>query len=181
MKYFISLAFFIAFFLASQNIQAGVYSRINSKALVSGTSDCYNVNYSLWESQGTTSPADDVLKGSYNAVIGTDCPMQITPVDPFDVKPAFGQIDQENDIEKIVVYPNPTSNDVKITFPKVDLNETKWSWSLISFDNVKYLSGEHKGSGEFNIHTNTLKPGRYILVLVNDKNEVKYTDITVIH
>lgn len=178
------IVFLMGFILSALTAYADVYSRINSTSRINGTSDCYLVNYTLWESQGTTNPNDDVSKGTYNAVIGTDCPTQQELLEVPDLMPYYGEIDQENGgFDIISIYPNPSQDEINIKF-KINLegfkNETKWTWSLISFDNVKQLSGVQTGYTDFAIPVTSLNSGRYLLVLVNENNEFHYQDVTIV-
>ncbi len=103
MKYLFSSALFLALFFLTQNLNAEVYSHINFKSLVKSCSDCWIINYSLWENHGTPHPGDDTHKGTYNAVIGTDCPMQSIPVDPVQIPLDAKQLANPENQKKILI------------------------------------------------------------------------------
>ncbi|MDQ3016449.1 MAG: hypothetical protein M3R25_07005 [Bacteroidota bacterium] len=84
-------------------MNAEVYSHINFKSSVKGCSDCWLINYSLWENHGTINPGDDTHKGTYNAIIGNDCPLQSIPLDPVQIPVDAKQLTNPENQKRIFI------------------------------------------------------------------------------
>lgn len=161
---------------------ADVYSTVIRFAQVEGYTDCWKIEYALFEDHDTPGMNDDTHMGTYSVVVGSDCTSA----------PGGGLVESEDD-EAIVEaaqekhydfdsYPNPVNNEVRIEYTQWEGLPMEWSWNLVSEDNVVVRSGkvELSGTSEFTLNTSSIRPGRYALLMISSKGDVEAIQILVV-
>lgn len=152
------------FFLPIGAYALTYYSKINSKALVEGTDDCWIINYSVWHDNSTVhNPTDDVLIGTRNTIVGTDCnPDPLAESDPNDVPV---EIAPNSDL---ILYPNPAKDQLTIRSTSKNSHPVSHSWTIQSMTDGVSMAGFLDSEGQVTIPITSLKPGQYILTLRRD-------------
>ena len=103
------------------------YSKINSRALLEGTDDCWIINYSVWHDNNTVhNLTDDVLIGTRNTIVGTDCNPSLAEPAPNDIPV---EISRDSDL---IIFPNPANDFLTIHGKSGKSEPVTHAWTITS-------------------------------------------------
>jgi hypothetical protein len=139
------------------------YSKINSRALLEGTDDCWIINYSVWHDNNTVhNLTDDVLIGTRNTIVGTDCDPSLADPAPNDIPV---EISHDSDL---IIFPNPANDYLTIHDKSETSKPVTSAWTITSMTNVVMLAGRYDHTGPLTINIASLQPGQYLFTLLDN-------------
>lgn len=161
---------------AVMQAQVSYYSVINSQALISGTSDCWLINYSVWHNNNTVHVGtDDVNLGSRNTVVGTDCPQR-----PIDGDSEIEHTAASLEGIELLVFPNPVSDEITVSFSSA-VDARNWKWQITSLIDASAIKGHFDGSGDLIIPVFSLPNGKYLFSMTSDMGFTYNSEFSIQH